>query len=652
MSATPENSALRAPLPPRNGEIAESVYWYPNELAVTVHAPKPPTLRQLRDLSARLNRLLSRIGVSILPFYSGGHLVSRAGIRESTAGKQSTPSAEKEETMEIAEVEAPEVEVGVTPTAMKVKASLYKRWEKEVQRCGEAERFPGVHPFGEGPKGVAVVFYALRTHHRSPETRRDVVQLAVDLINQNLTLLTPRQDDARLKAGADAPRPLDKLLKGINREDPNEPAHQQPLRVLAAMPNWLTAPLSHGGQPPTGPGAPPIEANPILRGQWEFKAEPFKNLLKKTKNSKEKVSVIVFDTSFANGAQEIKDHAALLPNAQKNHLLKQILADLDTGAMTIDTSMTTISDNFRAGLDEYGRPYGYDMVDHGLFVAGIIRGILPAGQAKIEVIRTQNDYGSGEMDLFLGALYAVSKRPNLDHVVLNLSLGVLPPVEDLQEIWFGSQQCCEGSDVSTLLQTVDLLQLGVRLPIQRLVEEKVVIVAAAGNDSLGKTPAQRPRMPACYDDVLGVAAVDGKGEAAGYSNRANILSWGSGVATFGGEQPNDATETLAMLARKQNAPSAEPDAVEGLYLYKTFPPLSADATSALNPNQEINRYGSAWWSGTSFATPIVSGLAAHYILDGKRGQAVINALLTDLIKANAPYEPRLQAPVLEVVELR
>jgi subtilisin family serine protease len=107
-----------------------------------------------------------------------------------------------------------------------------------------------------------------------------------------------------------------------------------------------------------------------------------------------------------------------------------------------------------------------------------------------------------------------------------------------------------------------------------------------------------------------------------------------------------------MLARKQIASSAEPDAVEGLYLYKTFPPLSADATSALAPNQEINRYGSAWWSGTSFATPIASGLAAHYILDGKRGQAVINAILTDLIKANALYEPRLQAPVLEVQELR
>ncbi len=628
---TTSGLSLRDPLPPRTGLITEALYWYPNELAVTVHAAMPPTLRQLRDLSARLNRLLSRVGISVLPFYSGGHRVSRGG-----------PT--REETV----VQVTEIEVGSAPTMMHVRAELDMRWKQEVAYCQSVGRFPGVHPFGEGPKGIAVVFYALRTHHRHSGERRDSVQIAVDFINQHLSLLTPRRGETKLPARNDPSRPLDDLLKEINPENPHDVAHQTPLPVLAAMPNWLTAPLPGGAQPPSGPGAPPMEAPPLLQGKWEFQQTPFKHLVQRTKSSKDEVTVIILDTSFAGGKEECKEKAKLLTKPQGNQLLQQVLTDLDTGAITIDTSMTPISDQFRSGLDEYGRPYGYDMVDHGLFVAGIIRGILPdPHQAKIEVIRTQNDYGSGEMDLFLGALYKVSKHPHPDHVVLNLSLGVLPPLEDLPAIWFGSGCCCEGANATTIMQTIDILHLGVRLAIQSLVDKQVVIVAAAGNDSLGKNPAHGPRIPARYEDVLGVAAVDREGEAAGYSNRANTYTWGSGIATYGGEQPNDDSETLAWLARKQKKPAAEPDAVHGLYLYPTFPPLNADETGPKSQNE----YGCAWWSGTSFATPVASGLAAHYILAGKRGQGVIKAILNDLAKARAPYEPRLQAPVLEVKEI-
>jgi hypothetical protein len=650
---TAPSTGLRAPLPPLSNEIAESLYWYPNELAVTVHAAKPPTLRQLRDLSARLHRLLSRVGISVLPFYSGGHRLSRGGVRESS-GNRASPSPAGGNAL----IEIEEIEVGTTPTRMQVSASLDLRWKEELQYCHSKQRLPGVHFFGEGPKGVAVVFYALRTHHRAQDTRRDTTQIAVDFINQNLHLLVPHQKEARMTGRQQPARPLDNLLKayGIdyNPENPDDPLHQKSLPVLAAMPNWLTSPLL-GAQPPTGPGAPPIEAEAWLKGNWEFKKQPFKQLLNRTEKSKREATVIVFDTFFQGGEADIENRVKELEQTQANLLqdnllLRDVLDDLRKKRLTINTSLTPISDAFRSGLDEYGRPFGYDMVDHGLFVVGILRGVLREVMDKItiELIRTQNDYGSGEMDLFLGALYEVASRPTLNNVVLNLSLGVLPALEELQEIWFGKEYCCDGGNVLDTMQQIDLLHLGVRLPIEILVEKGVVIVAAAGNDSLGKNPAYGPRLPARYDDVLGVAAVDNQMIASGYSNRANLLSWGSGIATYGGEQPNDDSETLASIARKEIKPSEKPDAVEGLYLYTSFPPLSADGPP---PLAKTNDYGTAWWSGTSFATPIVSGLAAHYILDGKQGQDVLNAILTDLVKANAPYEPRLQAPVLEVEEI-
>lgn len=636
--------------------IDQSLYWYPDELAVTVQASAPPTLRQLRDLSKRLQRLLSRVGISILPFYAGGQRLTRQAGRpgiERLAILPARPAVEM--------VEAEGLEVGDTPAAMQVEKRLHFAWREDVERCRSSKRrFPGVHAFGQGPKGVAVVLYALHTHHQHPGEQHDLTRIAVNLINQNLLDLAPHTGEEQLLPWKEAPRALDALLADINPEDPSHTAHQQRLRVLAAMPNWLTGPAQFGKQPPTGPGAPPMEAPPVLEGRWEFVQEPFKKLLAEPTQPDAQVTVIILDTSYKDeqvaalrGEQEVINATDVLLQRQHNYLLKLLRDHLQNGFMAIDTSATTIATSFRSGLDEYGQPYGYMMVDHGIFVAGIILGILPLSKTvKIELIRIENDYGSGEMDLFLGALAAISARPRseLEHVVLNLSLGVLPPLEQLQELWFGSGCCCEGGNAHTISQSLDMLHLGVRLPIQTLIEQGVVIVAAAGNDSLGKNPPLGPRIPARYEGVLGVAAVDRDYEAADYSNRANSFDWGTGIATYGGEQPNDDTETLARLVREQRiyqpTPDDLPDAVCGLYLYPTFPALNVEEQGPSRPNE----YGWAWWSGTSFATPIVSALAAQYILRGLRGQQVVQAILKGLADDTQHflYNTRLQAPVLKV----
>ncbi|HLV97912.1 MAG TPA: S8/S53 family peptidase [Ktedonobacterales bacterium] len=598
-----EYQALRAPIPASDGTVTEAIYWIPNELAVTVRAPTPPTLEQLKTLSARLKRLLGDVGISVVPFYAGGQRLSRATTRRSSTHQES--QAAEPEYIQV------DLEVGSTPTKAWVEIAQEERWQDECKR--RPNRLPGVHVFGSGPSGVAVIFYTLLTHHRQQDQRRDVVQLAVDYINEHLDLRNPGQGQ---------------------------------LRVLAAMPNWLSYGFATEGLPTSGPGAPPMWSPDAAApsGSWIFKQPEFAALIQKNKTQPVgSVRVILFDTASGSG-QDVIAAAQNLPDYAANSLLGQVVNDLQSGKMLITDPYAAIlaNDPFFAGQDDLGRPFSYNMNDHGIFIAGIIRSIVP--QAEIKLVRTQNPFGAGDMHVFLDALEEVGQRHDTQQIVLNLSLGLLPPLENLHQIWFGSGCCCEAPAFADALRTIEKLHLGLRLPIRSLIEKGVVIVAAAGNDSLGHNPPLGPRFPARYDDVLGVGAVNRLGEAAAYSNQANLDHWGSGIATYGGEEPNDDSDTLAWYLGTSSKQPGPPDAIHSLYLNPSYPPLNADDQRPEPPNSS----GWAWWSGTSFATGVVSGLAAHHILAGLHGQQVVQAILNGL--ASAPYSARLQAPILEVVE--
>jgi subtilisin family serine protease len=113
----------------------------------------------------------------------------------------------------------------------------------------------------------------------------------------------------------------------------------------------------------------------------------------------------------------------------------------------------------------------------------------------------------------------------------------------------------------------------------------VLVVAAAGNDASrpqtheGIPPP--PRYPARYQQVFAVAAVGPDGSPASYSNRADVLPLGNGITSFGGEIGRDGA------------------GVVGVYSANTFPGGAANTT------------GWAQWAGTSFATPIIAGLASR-----------------------------------------
>lgn len=597
--------AFKTAIPALDGRIIEPVYWIPNELAVTVRTPAAPTLEQLQNLSARLKRLLSEVGLSVIPFYAGGQRLSRQGTKLDLPGGEAAAASEQQYV-------PVEIEAGRTSKQIAVEVELEEQWQAERKR--RSNRFPGVHVFGAGPSGVAVVFYTLLTHRQQRGDQRDSVQIAVDHINQNLHMRNPGDTS---------------------------------LRVLAAMPNWLTYGSGQVSEPASGPGGPPIWSPdvPPPSGSWLFKQPQFAALVQHNKQQVAgHATVIILDTILGDKDAVIM-RAQALPDYANNALLKQMVDDLNQGKLLIDTSIPAFmlpGSQFGAGQDDLGRPFTYNMVDHGLFIAGIIHSIAP--QAEIKLVRTQNPYGAGDMNVFLHALDEVGQRQDTQQIVLNLSMGALPPLEELHQIWFGSGCCCDAPPFSDALNTLEKLHVALRLAIRSLVEKGVVVVAAAGNDSLGKNPPHGPRYPARYEDVLGVAAVNRQGLAAAYSNQANVDHWGSGIATYGGEEPNDDSDTLAWyLGASPNQPGP-PDAVHSLYLNPTYPPLNADDPG----NGGTNQSGWAWWSGTSFATGVASGLAAHHVLAGLSGQQVVQAILNSL--ASAPYSERLQAPVLEVVE--
>jgi subtilisin family serine protease len=177
---------------------------------------------------------------------------------------------------------------------------------------------------------------------------------------------------------------------------------------------------------------------------------------------------------------------------------------------------------------------------------------------------------------------------------------------------------------------MDLLQAGLAELGRYLSLNNCLVVAAAGNDSAAYVEARQarmePRLPARFETVLGVAATTTNSrEPAPYSNVGDERQLGDHVATFGGSVSD----------------GLEPEGgVMGIYAGRL-------------PDDRPNETGWAWWSGTSFATAIVSGIAANFWSTALRRDSRLDAprVLADL-HATAlecgPYVPALRTPSIEV----
>jgi hypothetical protein len=374
---------------------------------------------------------------------------------------------------------------------------------------------------------------------------------------------------------------------------------QAGLNVVSAMPNWLVtaAPQLYCEGGPAVPPRPAPQVDLVVANNlpvgWHVSFVDAGIPL--DPNDAEDAVVAVLDTSQH---PDRLMSAAMRPEFKRNRLLQRLAGDLrsENGSLEIDFDRYPIIGDVRTGRDYYNQPSYYNMPDHGVFVTGLIRDIAPG--AHIRLIRILNDYGGADLYNIFASLTDLEQElasGAIRHLVINLSLNIMPDVRRLPYIWFDHRQW-PSTQLAGAMRVLTHLEEGLRLLFESLYAHNVLIVSAAGNDSFlvnkqGQKP-RPPRVPACYETTLSVASVNSVYAPSIFANAARMPPLNAGGATFGGDS-DGLVDTNGL-----------PEAVRGVYIAPTF------------PSGEQNVSGWADWSGSSFATAIISGLGAHLIGQG------------------------------------
>lgn len=455
--------------------------------------------------------------------------------------------------------------------------------------------------------------------------------------------------------GSDDPREVAEIVRELVNflNNPlDNPTYLQDKRIddgcvlSAATPNWYVpaSPWSCGG-----PGGEPAPVPPGGANNWTFRfrnptverlvddARRFRHAGKPTPPSD--VVVAVLDT--CPSVEQVQKAAANFGPAE-NWLLHDVAVaqPIWLGAPpSIDYPPSTLTANWRGALcDATLDSHHYLMPDHGLFVSGIVRDIAPA--AEIHLIRVLDDFGVGTLQGLTQVLSQVVQRwgRGPKKLIVNLSLMAdipmyspvaQPDKQRLLERWFptafqsGVLGSTKGGEASWLENSVALEAVQKTLGflhqslfdvVEAVVDHDILVVAACGNDGNLDGVHPNPRFPAAYDNVLGVAALARRElhappSLARYTNLGDeavplaidtgVSTAPNGVAVWGGNSVLSKVCADCDDASRIDLSSSPVDAVRGIFSSEQIPISGA-------PNQT----GWAYWVGTSFATPVITGIAA------------------------------------------
>jgi len=242
--------------------------------------------------------------------------------------------------------------------------------------------------------------------------------------------------------------------------------------------------------------------------------------------------------------------------------------------------------------------FSNDIRNHGLFVASLVYAVDPS--SEIHLIRVLNNSGCGDLYTISKAIHGFVEWSDKNHfqkTVINLSLGVHVP---------HASRMINPDVLGALPPQVAALQTA----IYEAFRFGAVIVAAAGNDSANLSDAQRMQLPAGYTlktsagyvkIVVGVAASNSNMEEVQrscYSNRGDVAAPGGN----GGDGFDEQGNPVSCVARAST-------------WMETPEPCNAMINCGYGvvglsvPTRE-NNFPIGLWSGTSFSTPLVTGLAA------------------------------------------
>lgn len=284
------------------------------------------------------------------------------------------------------------------------------------------------------------------------------------------------------------------------------------------------------------------------------------------------------------------------------------------------TTQLTIKDN--QGFDITNRDLptiDKDMPEHGTFVANIIQSIAPC--ATIHLVQVLNEHGIGTVGTIAAGMQVVRQHRVQVHsetpCLVNCSFVIAMPVT--------KDPKAEGPNAELRAHpTKDLESKGELTSLDRQARNEddfrgvfsashegdkwFGIVAASGNDSEGVVPPYMARYPARLDNVLGVGALttDKIPKRADYSNAPDNLVK-NGLMALG--------EIVGPFVRQDGVPDTRE------------------------------------WSGTSFATPIITGLLAR--LMGEQGydfESAVKILRRAESGSDVPITPNLTAEVVTVTQ--
>jgi Subtilase family len=406
------------------------------------------------------------------------------------------------------------------------------------------------------------------------------------------------------------------VIRLVNYINSNVDKLNPDVPIVSASPIFLTG---GSGQVPVGcPLIPPIPVPAELRCSSSPGLFPIMlpelptNLERMTGDG---VHVLILDTlprwgDIKRALEGAEDHNLLLLDVANNVVMHHNLLPAQ-----IDEPNPLQP---KTGKDVKGRNGGgFRMADHGLFIAGIVRDIAP--DAHVECIRALNDFCAGDSKAFVKTLERIHNRmlsvnPD-DHnkqgdlyqkqVVINLSL-VVPPDDILK---------AQGADLNPSRK--ELFK-----PLKSLVNLGALFVASAGNEGDGRYQPANPNdlrpealYPAAFayhgpgnsmglgNSMIPVGAVDKHGKPTSYSCYPGDI----GISTYGGDVPKRFKQDESGCFTE----AEDIDALIGIYSSLSYPALLLEDCRPTYPTP--NAHAWTYWLGTSFATPIISGLVARIL---------------------------------------